>query len=122
MKLSQEITDVLLDSENRALATTGKHGINVVPVSTMYIVDDKIWLINYFLKKTLDNILDEPQVALVCWKGFSGYQIKGHVEYLTTGELFEEAKEMVFQKLPDRIVKGLIVLTPENIYDISPKA
>ncbi len=122
MQLSQEIIDILLDSENKAFATTGKDRINVVPVSTMYIIDGKIWLINYFFKKTLENILEEPRAALVCWKGFCGYQIKGQVEYIENGVLFEKAKEMVFQKLPDRIVKGLLILKPEEVYNISPGA
>lgn len=122
MELSQEIIETILNSENKAFATSGKDGINVVPVSTLYIVDGKIWLINYFFKKTLRNILENPQVALVCWKGFGGYQIKGQVEYIKDGELFEKAKKMVFEKLPDRIVKGLLVLNPEEAYDISPRA
>ena len=122
MELSLQIIDAILHADSKALATTGKHGINVVPVSTVRIVDNKILLMNYFFKKTLDNILEQPKVALVCWKGFDGYQIKGTVKYMENGEEFEEAKVWVRENLPDRILKGLLVLKPEGIYSIAPKA
>jgi len=120
MKLSPQIVDIILHADNKALATTGPHGINVVPVSTVRIVGDNILLMNYFLKKTLDNILEQPHIALVCWKGFDGYQIKGTVEYSESGDAFEEARTWVEKNLKNRVLKGLIILKPENIYDISP--
>ncbi len=122
MTLSTDIIDSILGSESKALATHGSGGVNVVPVSTLYIVDGSIWLMHYFFKKTFDNIMHDPRVALVCWKGSSGYQVKGTVSYHTDGPLFEKAVHMVSEHLPDRIVKGLLVLSPEECYDISPKA
>lgn len=114
------IEQELLVLESRAIATYGPAGINVVPVSTMYIRGGKIWLINYFLGKTLENIMKNPHVALTCWSGFKGYQIKGEVEYLTEGNIYVEACSRVSKTLPDRIVKGVLVLTPIEIYDVSP--
>ncbi len=122
MEFSQKIADSLLAADSKALATNGSHGLNVVPVSSIRIVDGKIWLINYFFKKTLENILAQPDVALVGWKGFEGYQVHGTVEYVTDGELFEDAKEWVAERLPDRVVKGLLIITPKEVYDISPAA
>lgn len=120
MELSETITQLLISADSKALATTGPQGLNVVPISSIKIVDNKIWLINYFFKKTLDNILAEPHVSLVAWKGFGGYQIRGRVEYLENGPEFEAAKQWVAEILPDRVVKGLLVLTPEAAYDIAP--
>lgn len=122
MKLSQQVADVLLNAEAKALATTGPRGLNVVPVSTIRIVDGKIWLINYFFKKTLSNILAEPSVSLAAWKGFDGFQVRANAEYFTDGAQFEEAAAWVAERLPDRVVKGLLILTPEEIHDISPAA
>lgn len=122
MEFSPQVIDAVLHAESKALATTGPAGLNVVPVSTIYVVDGQIWLINYFFKKTLQNILENPSVSLVCWKGFVGYQIKGSVSYVTEGSVFENAKTMVAETLPDRIVKGVLVITPEEIYDIAPRA
>jgi hypothetical protein len=122
MELKTEVMDSLLNAEGKALATHGPHGLNVVPVSTIRIVDGKIWLINYFFKKTIENIKAEPRVSLVGWKGFDGFQIKGDILCVTEGPQFEEAKAWVAQKLPDRVVKGLLILSPEEIYNISPAA
>lgn len=49
-----------------------------------------------------------------------GYQIKGYVEYLESGELFEQACVWIKPIHPDRTVKALIVLHPEEIKDIAP--
>lgn len=120
MKFSSEIKEEILHSENKAFATNGKHGINVVPVSTIRIVDDTILLMNYFLDKTLENLLENPQVALSCWTGLKGYQIKGTVIYISEGDTFEESRKWVEDHVANRVLKGLLVLTPENIYDVSP--
>ncbi len=122
MKLSPRMIDIVLHADSKALATTGPHGINVVPVSTVRIDGDNILLMNYFLKKTLDNIFEEPRLALVCWKGFDGYQIKGTVEYSESGDAFEEAYVWVEKNLKNRVLKGLIILKPESVYDVSPGA
>lgn len=122
MELTKEIVDVLLNADSKAFATTGPNGLNVVPVSTIRVVDGKIWLMNYFFKKTVENILSEPHASLVGWKGFDGFQIKGNVSYETSGPQFEEAKAWVAERLPERTVKGLLILTPESIYNVSPTA
>ncbi len=119
MKIDENIEKFILSAESKALATYGTN-INVVPVSSIRIVEGKIWLINYFLDKTLANILLNPSVSLVCWKKMMGYQIKGNVEYITDGEYFDNATSWIKEQLPDRVVKGLLILTPEEIYDIAP--
>lgn len=122
MELTKEITDLLLNADSKAFATTGPNGLNVVPVSTIRVVDGKIWLMNYFFRKTIENIVAESHVSLVGWKGFDGYQVKGSVLYVTEGPQFAEAKSWVAQNLRDRIVKGLLILTPEEVHSISPTA
>jgi predicted pyridoxine 5'-phosphate oxidase superfamily flavin-nucleotide-binding protein len=122
MELSPKVTQAILEADSKAIATTGKHGINVVPVSTVRVVGNKILLMNYFLHKTLENILEQPHVALACWKGLEGYQIKGTVEYIEEGEQFEEAKKWIEENVADRTLLGLLILTPEEVYNISPGA
>ena len=121
MKLSPQVIEGILQADSKAFATNGKHGINVVPVSTIRIENNKILLMNYFLGKTLENIAENPHVALSCWKGLSGYQIKGTVLYFKDGDVFEEAKDWVEKNVPNKTLKGLLIITPENIYDVSPK-
>ncbi len=119
MNIDEHIEKFILSADSKALATYGVD-INVVPVSSIKIVDGNIWLINYFMDKTLANILNNQSVALVCWKKMMGYQIKGTIKYKTKGDDFNNALLWIKEILPDRIVKGLLILKPDKIYDISP--
>ncbi len=116
-------SELLLAADGKALATTGNDGqAHVVPVSTVRTEEDKIILVNYFFGQTLKNIQNNPQVALAFWKGLSGYQVKGGAVYEQSGERYELTKNWVKQILPDRVVKGILVITPEKIFDISAGA
>ena len=119
MVFSKVIKDSLINATSKALATSYDNQINVVPVSTVKISDEKIWLIDYFFKKTKSNVLNNPKVALTFWTGTKGYQIKAHVNYLTVGEYYEVAKEWIAVLHPDRTVKGLLILEIDQIFDIS---
>lgn len=114
------LKEFLLIADSKALATYGKEGINVVPVSTIRIVDDEIWLVDYFMEKTVKNILENEKVSLVAWKGLFGYQIKCLADYEVAGEKFVKAVDFVKEILPDRIVKGLLILKIEEVFDIAP--
>lgn len=118
--MEKHIEEFILSAEAKALATYSNDNLNVVPVSSIKIMDGKIWLINYFMNKTLSNILENKSVALVCWRKMMGYQIKGIASYVTFGQDFDESVKWIKSILPDRIVKGLIILTPNEIHDISP--
>jgi len=119
MDLSQEITQILLNAEAKALATVYNNAINVVPVSSVKVVDNKIWLIDYFFDKTLYNIQQNPKVALTFWIGLRGYQIKAKTNYLTQGVEFDTAKKWISSIHPNRTVKGLLILETTAIFDIS---
>ncbi|MBP6866088.1 MAG: pyridoxamine 5'-phosphate oxidase family protein [Candidatus Pacebacteria bacterium] len=114
------VEQFITSADSKALATSGASGLNVVPVSSLKVVEGKIWLINYFMDKTLQNILENKNVSLVCWTKMMGYQIKGAVEYKTTGAEFDQAVTWIREMLPDRIVKGLLIISPTDIYDIAP--
>lgn len=118
--MEKHIENFILSADSKAFATYSDQGINVVPVSSLKVVDGNIWLINYFMDKTLSNIERNPEVSLVCWRKMMGYQIKGSVSYKTEGEDFDEAVKWIKSILPDRVVKGLIILKPKEIYDVSP--
>jgi predicted pyridoxine 5'-phosphate oxidase superfamily flavin-nucleotide-binding protein len=120
MDLPREVAEMLLRADGKALATFFENEVNVVPVSSVRVEDGKIWLINYFLNKTLRNITRNPRGALAFWKGFEGYQVKGTLSYYTEGEAFDTAKRWIAGILPDRIVKGLIILDPEAVFHIAP--
>lgn len=112
--------EMLLQAEGKALATTSNDGqAHVVPVSTVRVEDGKIILVNYFMGQTLANLERNAQVALAFWKGLAGYQVKGVADYEFDGERFDLTVAWVKQILPDRVVKGIVVITPVQVFDIS---
>ncbi len=117
--MDQTIIDQIINADARALATTGPHEVNVVPVSVVSVEEGMIYLYNFFMKKTVENILTEPLVALTCWKGLAGIQIKANAVYMTEGDRFEAATKEMHTRFPDRTLSGIIALTPIRVYDIS---
>lgn len=119
--MDSHVEQFLLQAKSKALGTISKDGVcNVVPVSTIKIVTGKIILVNYFMDKTLANILENNHVTLVAWSDMYGYQVKGVAEYKTSGNWFNEIVVWVKEILPERIVKGIIIIDPKEVYDIAP--
>jgi predicted pyridoxine 5'-phosphate oxidase superfamily flavin-nucleotide-binding protein len=123
MKLSPVCAQMLLQAEAKALATFSvESGTHVVPVSTIKFDGDEIILVNYFFGQTLKNLLENKEVALAFWSGLEGYQIKADAYYETEGERFESVVAWIKEILPERIVKGVVVLKPKTITDVSADA
>ncbi len=123
MKIPSACEAMVLQADGKALATFSvDNEVNVVPVSSVRIVSGEIVLVNYFFGKTLQNIEHNPAVSLACWRGLEGYQIKALARYETEGDLYEEIKAWIKEILPERIVKGIVVLTPKAIFDVSANA
>lgn len=120
MSLSNSVVQVIQTAEAKALATEGPAGLNVVPVSLVRPHADSIWLFDFFMKKTAENIRSTSNVSLTAWTGMVGVQLRATADYITEGEIFKEAVEWVRTQNPDRIVKGLIVLHPTEVFDVSP--
>lgn len=118
--MDNHIKEFLLKADAKALATYGLGGLNVVPVSTIFIEDETIILVDYFMDKTVKNILENSYVSIAAWKDLMGYQLKCVSKYKKDGELFEKIVDKVREILPDRVVKGIIILTPREVFDIAP--
>lgn len=119
--LTEEILGVLLNAQtSKALATYGPQGINVIPVSTVRVVDNTIFLFDYFFNKTKDNLLHgDSSVMVTFWLGLKAYQIVSEAEYITQGNVFDDMVVWDSKIHPDRIVKGIVAITPIQICDIS---
>jgi len=118
--MKKHVSQFIVTSESKALATYAEGKVNVVPVSSIKVMGDDIWLIDYFMEKTSENIKKNPGISLVCWKDMMGYQLKGLAIYESEGERYKKACEWIAPIHPDRIVKGLIVFTPLEVFDIAP--
>jgi predicted pyridoxine 5'-phosphate oxidase superfamily flavin-nucleotide-binding protein len=81
---------------------------------------DSIWLFDFFMDKTRQNIQNNSAVALTAWTDMTGLQLRATAEYVTSGESFTQAVAWVQTQNPERVVKGLIILTPTDIFDVSP--
>lgn len=117
--LNEAMQEMLISADGKALATTGPHGINVVPVSVISVSTDEIVLYDFFMDKTVENLKVEPAVALSAWKGLEGVQVKATAAYVTEGEGYITAVEAMQQQFPERTLKGILLLTPVAVYDVA---
>jgi predicted pyridoxine 5'-phosphate oxidase superfamily flavin-nucleotide-binding protein len=110
------------------LGTADLKGVpNVVPVGAVKILDDETILVSdqYFLK-TLNNLKENPKVAISFWeleKG-EGYQIKGEAAIHTKGKIYEETVEWI-REFSEKIghplkSKGAVVIKITEIYSVTP--
>lgn len=119
MKIPDICKKYLTKAEGKALATCGESGVSVVPVSSLKIIDDKIVLVNYFFNQSLVNIKQNPKVALAAWIGLEGCRVEATAEHQTAGDIFDEVVAWVGKTLPERVVKGVLILTPTAFYDLT---
>jgi hypothetical protein len=119
--MDDEMIDLILTSGPAALATSGPHGLNVVPVSVVSVCEGEIRLYDFFMEKTAENIKADPQIALTCWRGKAGLQVKGEAKYDTEGTVYEEAVIEMKERFPERELTAVIRLKPSEIFDVSPK-
>ena len=122
MIITSNYKEIITGAEARALATFGPHRVNVVPISVVDVTDEQICLYNFFMGKTIENLLAEPAVAFTVWKGLCGIQIKATATYITSGLAFEAATSAMKVRFPDRTLSGLIFLIPTAVYDIGAGA
>ena len=98
---------------------------NTCLVGMKKILDDEtIYLSDQFFLKTLDNLKENPKVAVLWWSKEGAYVVHGTARYVTAGELFEEQSKWVnaaFEKngAPFR-AKGAAIVTVDAVYDSMP--
>ncbi len=113
----------LLKSQMWTLATYSDEP-NAVPVAFKDVTaDGKLVVGDVFLDTTLKNIAENGKIAVSVYnpETMEGYQIKGHVEYLTEGEwvsAFKKAVEAMFNGAAT--AKGALLITPERTIVTTP--
>ena len=125
-KMTERMKETFEKVENIILATATKDGVpNAVPMGAKKIIDDEtILLSDQFLNKTLNNMKENPQVAVTFWSGFEGYQLKGTITIETSGERFDETAEWI-DKMGKAMnfplkSKGAVIMKISEIYGVSP--
>lgn len=120
MKLSPEIVEFIKTAKQKVLATYGEDGVNVIPLSMVAVDAEHIVICDCFMDKTRKNVREDPRASLAFWQDFAGFQVKGTIVYEKEGEKFDHYSERLKTDHPDRKLCGVLVFTPEKVYDLSP--
>ncbi|HMB01820.1 MAG TPA: pyridoxamine 5'-phosphate oxidase family protein [Spirochaetota bacterium] len=116
-KLPPKVKAAITDDKIFCLATANNEGIpNVVYVKYLKVIDDKTILIaDNKMKKTLNNLQENPNAAFAVRDDESGsYQVKGKVEYFTSGPHYDEVRNWCRQDLAR---KGAVLLHVNAVYN-----
>ena len=93
--INDEMKRVLEETSLWVLATADSDGMpNAVPIRwTKILANDTLMLVDNFMKKSVDNIAVNPNIAISVWKDTTGYQFKGTARIETSGVNFENGKK-----------------------------
>jgi len=121
-KINDEMRTLLKETDIWVLATADRNGVpNAVPILfAKLMVDDRLLLVDNFMKKTVDNISVNPNVSISVWKDKTGYQFKGKAKIETSGANFEAGEKIVKDKKPELTPKSIVWVNIDSIYITSP--
>lgn len=127
VKMPPEVIKLLEKTAPKSLcvlATSSKDGKpNAVPIVFAWpLSDEEILIADNFFLKTRANLLENPRAALTFWdpETREGYQVKGRVEIVTAGWLYDEVASRVRSVRPTLKTKAAVVLKVEEVYTVKP--
>ena len=118
VKLTDQIKESLTGTKTAFMATASKDGTpNVVPIGAFKLLDDETLLISdqYFLK-TLQNLKENPKVALTYWGEKGGYQLKGPITLHTDDEVFKQDVAWMKEIRPNLTPKSAVIMKITDVY------
>jgi len=116
-RLPKEVIEAIDKQDAFPVATCSSEGMpNVVYITYLKVINDETVLIaDNYLHKTRQNILQHPKIAFVVRDEKKGsFQVKGSIQRLTSGPLFQEVQNWVPNKHPR---KAAVVLQVEEVYN-----
>jgi uncharacterized protein len=124
VKITEEIRESLAGTKTVFLATASKVSMpNAVPIGAFKLLDDETMLISdQFFNKTLQNMKENPKVAITWWGEKGGFQIKGSVTLHTSDDIFRQDVAWMKELRPNLTPKGAVVLKISDVYSIKPGA
>jgi predicted pyridoxine 5'-phosphate oxidase superfamily flavin-nucleotide-binding protein len=122
VRLTQEIEASLREAKTAFLATSSEDGIpNVVPIAAFTVLDDGTMLISdQYFNKTLQNMQENPQIALSWWGSKGGFQIKGTVTLHTNDEVFGRNVTWMKERWPKFVSKSAVLVTITDVFIVKP--
>ncbi|MGD1003863.1 MAG: pyridoxamine 5'-phosphate oxidase family protein [Methanoregulaceae archaeon] len=122
--LTAEMKELFSKVKLFPVATASKKGMpNVAPIAFVVLVkDDKIWLADNFMQKTLLNVRENPHIAIYLYDSDSKkcFQVKGSIDVKTSGEDYEKMRKMVLEKKPSLPAKSLLVMKITEVFECMP--
>ncbi len=120
--LTPEIKESLQGTKIAFIATSSKKGIpNVVPIAAFKVLDDGSMLISdQFFNKTLQNMAENPEIALSWWGDKGGFQIKGTVTIHTNDEIFRQNTAWMKESWPKFVPKSAVLVKITGVYAVKP--
>jgi predicted pyridoxine 5'-phosphate oxidase superfamily flavin-nucleotide-binding protein len=110
----------IVEENALGFASVDKNGYphNIAVAFVKLIEGNKLLISNNYLQETVDNIKNNPNVALVAWidgwkENCIGYEFMGRAEYFTSGKWLEEIKKIPENK--EAPCKGAILVTVNKI-------
>ncbi|CQR72422.1 Pyridoxamine 5'-phosphate oxidase [Sporomusa ovata DSM 2662] len=121
MKALNSEVKAFLDANKMWVLATAGNTPNAVPIYFTKVLDDnRLMLVDVFMKKTLENIKNNSKVAVAVYNAekLQGYQLKGTATYLSEGPLVDQGNTMASAlKLT---AKGVITIDVEEVLVTSP--
>ena len=113
--IAKKINDLIKDDDFIAVATCDLEGNpNVAPKLFLKVENNHIYLIDYVIGKTFQNLVVNPKASLAVTDKdtLTGYQINGPVEILSEGDeygkLVEEFQKKELGLSSRRIIEGVL--------------
>lgn len=114
----------VIEENAMGLATTDKQGNphNIAVAYVKVVSNNQLVISNNHLKETIENIKNNPNVALVVWakdweNNCIGYELKGTAEYYTKGKWIEFIKKIPINE--GEPCKGAVLITINKIKVLS---
>ena len=106
------------------MATASKDGVpNVAPMAAIQLAgDDTVWVMDNYMRKTLENLKENPIMALYCYDPDSRrcFQMKGTTEIKTSGPDYEKFRDQMKAKSDKYPAKSLIVMKITEVFECTP--
>lgn len=122
-KIPKEVQE-FMQGKMAWVATASPEGVpNTTPKGTVKVIDDEhLVFADLFSRKTRENLLKNPKVAVtvIDEKSHKGYQIKGTSELLSAGQLYDQMAEEL-KKAPMKLPPATYVvkITVDVVFDQS---
>lgn len=119
--MTAEMKETIEKQNPVPVATASADGVpNVALVGLLKILDDEtILLADNFFNKTEANIKENPKIALVVYDNQSkkAYQMKGSLEILTSGTIYDDMVEWVHSRNANLPAKAAVVMHVEEVFN-----